>query len=213
QQPTAAALAVGVSIAVKWMSLPLLGFMAWRGGKGHTWQWPRPLFLLATGILPLALAVVPFCEGLRCPIVPFDSPFINYGRSAALIPQLVGGWLPTSIQANWIYGLPLGLLVLLGLTRNGSIWQFLERYLIALMLLSPIIHAWYFTWLTPFAVASRNWGTRLVSVSAFIYFALPYRLALGADGWQLDVWQRWVLWLPFVVGVAWSATGEVTRSR
>ncbi|MEL6157683.1 MAG: glycosyltransferase family 2 protein [Cyanobacteria bacterium J06554_11] len=214
-----AAVAVGLSIAVKWMSLPVLGFVAWRARGGERflglrrwsrqWPWLSALLLLAVGLLPLAVAVLPFCQisdrVLSCPIVPLDSPFINYGRSAALLPQLVAKLWPASVKANWIYGLPLAITVLWGLASRLSIRQFTERYLIALMLLSPIVHAWYFTWLTPFAVASRNWGTRLVSVSAFVYFALPRGLALGTGVWRLDVWQRWVLWAPFVVGLLYSA--------
>ncbi|MEL6902324.1 MAG: glycosyltransferase family 2 protein [Cyanobacteria bacterium J06606_4] len=210
-----AALAVGVSIAVKWMSLPVLAFVAWRGvawrsepGLGR-WRWLSGLLLLGVGLLPLAIAALPFCQlstgGLHCPLVPLDSPFINYGRSAALIPQLVAKLWPASVKANWIYGLPLGLTILWGLASRLSIRQFAERYLIALMVLSPIIHAWYFTWLAPFAVASRNWGTRLVSISGFVYFALPYGLALGTERWQLVAWQRWLLWTPFVVGLLYSA--------
>ena len=81
-----------------------------------------------------------------------------------------------------------------------SVGQFVERYMTALMLLSPIIHAWYFVWLAPFAVASRSWAARLVSLSAFVYFALPYGLALGAESWRLSLAQWGLLWGPFILG-------------
>ena len=54
-----------------------------------------------------------------------------------------------------------------------------------------------FTWLVPFAVASRHWGTRLVSLSAFVYFALPHQLAVGLSDWTLSSVQRFWLWGPF----------------
>lgn len=194
------ALAVGVSVAVKWMSLPLIGFLLWQRRR----QWPWAVGLLIVSVLPMCLAALPFCEGYVCPVVPADSPFVTYGRSAALIPQFVASVWPGSVKANWIFAVPLGAMVVWCGVRSRTLGQFAERYFIALMLLSPIIHAWYFTWLVPFAVASRNWGTRLVSLSVFVYFALPYGLALGQESWVLTGWQRWFLWTPFLVGLVIS---------
>jgi hypothetical protein len=78
-----------------------------------------------------------------------------------------------------------------------------EFYLISLLIFSPIIHAWYFTWLVPFAVFSRNLGTRLVSISAFVYFILQHRKALGDLSWYLTLNERLFMWLPFVFGCLW----------
>ena len=47
------------------------------------------------------------------------------------------------------------------------------------------MHGWYFTWIIPFAVGTKNWGVRLVSLSAFTYFVLPYRQALGDEAQPL----------------------------
>lgn len=197
QKPLISAVGIGLSIAIKWMSLPILGFMLWQQKR----QWQQVALILVLGILPMAIASIPFCQGTSCPVIPLQSPFVNYGRSAAFIPQIVGSLLPDTLQGNWIYALPLAGFVIWNLVHSDSIGQFIERYLIALMLLSPIIHAWYFTWLVPFAVASRNWGTRLVSLSAFVYFALPHGLALGTGSWQLTHWQQWGLWGPFILGL------------
>jgi len=198
-------LALGVSIGVKWMSLPVLGLFAWRS----RWRWWIVMLLL--GALPIAIASLPFCQlhPFSCPVIPLSSPFVIYGRSAALIPQFVAKLWPASIKANWIYAVPLAVVVLWNFRRSVSVTQFIERYLVVLMLLSPIIHAWYFTWLMPFAVASRSWGGRLVSLSAFVYFALPYGLAIGLEDWRLNALQYGLLWVPFVVGlfvsVGWGA--------
>jgi hypothetical protein len=70
-----------------------------------------------------------------------------------------------------------------------------------LMLLSPIIHGWYFVWLIPFAVPRGNWGARLVSLSAFVYFALPS----AGPAWMLSDLQRLMLWLPLILGAPWNA--------
>jgi hypothetical protein len=50
--------------------------------------------------------------------------------------------------------------------------------------------------MVPFAVPSQNWGVRLVSLSAFVYFVLPSRL----PDWRLTLAERLVLWLPLVLG-------------
>lgn len=151
----------------------------------------------------MAIASFPFCQlhPLSCPVVPLSSPFVIYGRSAALIPQFVAMMWPASGKANWIYALPLMGVILWNFRRSVSISQFMGRYFVTLMLLSPIIHAWYFTWLMPFAVASQSWGARLVSLSVFVYFALPYGLAVGIEDWRLNALQYGLLWVPFVIGL------------
>ncbi len=219
-QATKSAFLLGVSIAVKWMSLPVLAFLVWRYRR-RSWV----LTLVVAGLLPLALAILPFCHSGSCSVLPINSDFVTYGRSIALISPVVDALWPRSLQPgwlqptwfvqgppNWIYALPLGLMVLWGMARWRSLGRFTERYLIVLMLLSPIIHAWYFTWLVPFAVASRNWGTRLVSLSAFIYFALPYQLATDVGGWTLSIAQRCWLWGPFLLGLGISALWPANRS-
>lgn len=195
---------MGISIALKWMSLPVLGFMLWQalcrvrvGQLG---------IILLLGCLPFCISALFFCASGSCTLIPTGSVFVAYGRSADLIPYLVSlVWKP-SLQANWIYLLPLGFTVLWLLWRSKYFLQFTESYFLVLLMLSPIVHAWYFTWIVPFAVASRNLGTRWVSISAFIYFVLPYRSATGNPDWFLSIWERGILWLPLMVGWAWSAT-------
>ncbi|MDA0673507.1 MAG: glycosyltransferase family 2 protein, partial [Cyanobacteria bacterium] len=193
------ALLLGISIAVKWVSLPILGFLAWqslRRGKG--WL---ALGVLVAGALPLALSAVPFCSLQACPLIPTGSSFVNYGRSAELIPHVVALVWADSQRINPIFSIPLALLVFGLLRWTKRFAGFSEGYLMGLLMLSPIVHGWYFTWLVPFGVASRNLGIRLLSLSAFIYFALPYRLALGQTGWTLTPLERWGLWLPLLIGV------------
>ena len=211
------AIAIGISIAVKWMSLPALLFLAWRK-RQHI---GAGVALILTGSLPLLLSSVPFCAGsglsLSCPILPLDSSFVSYGRSAALIPNFLADspiaslW-PNIAQTNLIYAVPLGGIILWNL-RVRSLSTFMERYFIGLLLLSPIIHAWYFTWLVPFAVESRQLGTRWVSLSAFVYFALPQGLAKGATEWSLTSAQYALLWLPFVLGFAISSLRSKTFAQ
>jgi hypothetical protein len=197
------ALLLGVSIALKWMSLPILGFILWQPFRQVRIKQISILLLL--GCLPFMISALFFCHSGSCTLIPTESVFVSHGRSAEFVPYLVRLIWQPSLQENWIYTLPLGFAVLLLIWRSQRFLQFAEAYLSVLLLLSPIIHAWYFTWIIPFAVASRNFGVRLLSISAFIYFALPYRQAAGNLDWLLTPWERALLWLPFLLGWGWSA--------
>lgn len=197
-----AALCLGLSVAVKWVSLPLLVFVGWRAGRDRNLGFA--LLTLLVGLLPMAIAALPFCADATCPLVPVSSTFVSHGRSAEFLPYVTSLVWPATLKANWIYGPPLALATLWLLWNSRHFLAFAERYFMVLLALSPIVHAWYFTWLTPFAAASRNWGTRMVGLSAFVYFMLPHRQFLGHGNWFLSNGERIVLWLPYVLGIAYS---------
>lgn len=197
------ALFVGVSIAVKWISLPVLTFVVW-----HALRRGRVGIALLSGIvglLPVGLAAVPFCSPTACPLIKFGSSFVVTGRCAELIPYIVEQLWAPSRWANWLYAFPLALVVVWLLLRATTFHQFTEWYLIGLMVISPIVHFWYFSWMMPFLVFSRNLGIRLISLSAYVYFTLLYMSAAGDYSWILPVTQRHLLWWPFVLGVVWSS--------
>ena len=206
---------VGISIAIKWVSLPILAFVTWK-----TWQKINPKTAIITficGILPLFLAALSFCNAESCHLIPTSSTFVSHGRSAELIPYFLGKIWSASRNTNSIFAIPLGLSVIFLLTKARNFQQFTQGYFFALLTISPIIHGWYFTWIFPFAVATKNLGVRLVSISAFIYFALPYRQALGNKNWRLSMIETLCLWLPFAIGYFWkrveqSAMGIVHRT-
>jgi hypothetical protein len=240
------AIALGLSIALKWMTLPLLAFWfgrvlpsrLWRrtdGAKGvpsvpstvPTQQptaqgsWTTSLLRLLSlgliGALPMVISALPFCRPTSCPLIPTGSVFVSHGRSAELIPYWIAKVWDYSRWHNWLYLIPLAIAlgVLIGLDGRRPVGDhrsiqrptfqafgnFAEGYFWALLLLSPIVHVWYFTWLVPFAVASGHWGTRLISLSGFAYFALPHQMALGDFSWVLGDFQRWLLWIPGLIGL------------
>jgi alpha-1,6-mannosyltransferase len=53
----------------------------------------------------------------------------------------------------------------------------------------------------------------LLSLSAFVYFVLPYRQALGDRHWHLTDSETWLLWLPLILGWGWSYGRSLTASR
>ncbi|NJR62724.1 MAG: hypothetical protein HC769_30380 [Cyanobacteria bacterium CRU_2_1] len=192
------ALLVGISVAVKWVSLPVLGFLVWRSLRQlKVWQ---AVCIAMLAALPMILATLPFCQSSACPLVPTSSVFVSYGRSAEFIPHFVAKVWQNSLQTNSIYLFTLALFVLWLTLRARRFQKFAEWYWFGLLTITPIIHFWYFTWIVPFAVPSQNWGVRLVSLSAFVYFVLPSRL----PDWRLTETERLLLWLPFILGWFWS---------
>jgi len=195
----AGALLLGLSIAIKWISLPVLGFLVWRSLRAR-----RPglaLGVAALALLPMAASALAFCEPGSCALVPTGSAFVRHGRSAELLPHLVGLLWGATRQSNALFLLaPLPLLALITL-RAGSVAAFCRWWFLYLFFTSPIIHAWYFSWLIPFAVPNGHWGARLVSGSAFLYFVLPSRLPI----WELTEPERLLLWAPLLLGTALSA--------
>ena len=197
-----AALFIGISVAVKWISLPILGFISWQAWRKINCQ--TATIVIVGGILPICLSALFFCDVNSCSLIPTSSTFISHGRSAEFLPHLLAKiWYP-STKTNSIFALPLGLATLLLIWRSRNFQQFALGFFAYLYVISPIIHCWYFTWIVPFAVETKNWGVRLLSISAFIYFALPYRQALGDLRWNLTDLETWLLWLPFAIGFSWS---------
>ena len=196
------ALLIGISVAVKWVSLPILGFFCWLTWRKFNLK--TALISLVCGVIPLSLTALSFCSPNACSLIPTSSNFVVNGRSAELLPHLLAKiWYP-STQSNSIFVLPLGLVTLWLFWRSQNLQQFALGFFFSLLIISPIIHAWYFTWMIPFAVGTKNWGVRLVSISALVYFVLPYRQALGGRNWNLTDTETWLLWLPFIVGWGWS---------
>ena len=191
-------LLIGISIAVKWISLPILSYVVWQAFRQLGIK--LAIVVMLCGFLPLVVSSIPFCHNGECPLIPTGSVFVSYGRSAEFIPYLVEKIWEPSRWENWLYLFPLGLTGIWLLWRGKTFQKFAEWYFFTLLILSPIIHAWYFTWLAPFAVVNQNLGVRFVSVSAFIYFALQHRMALGNYDWLLMDRERLLLWLPFLLG-------------
>ena len=195
-------LLIGMSIAVKWISFPILGWLSWQAWRKINLK--MAIIISICGILPIFFTALYFCNTDSCYLIPTGSTFVSHGRSAEFLPHLLAKVWHSSIKTNSIFALPLGIVTLFLLFIAANFQQFVLGFFAALLIISPIIHAWYFTWIIPFAVGTKNWGVRLVSLSAFVYFVLPYRQALGNPNWNLTETETWLLWLPFLLGYGWS---------
>ncbi len=205
------ALLLGISIAIKWVSLPILGFLAWQAWRKLNLK--QVIAILIYGFLPLIFTTVDFCNSSFCSLIPNSSTLIFPGRSADLLPYILARIWQPFLKTKAILMIALGLVGIWLLWYKKTFRQFAEGYLFTLLIFSPLIHSWYFTWIIPFAVPTQNLGVRLVSISAFIYFVLPYRQALGDRNWQLNEVETFWLWFPFIMGYGWSLWRQRNKNQ
>jgi len=200
-----AAFWLGVSIGIKWVSAPLALWLCWRA-----WREKNRHLALKCGLwagLPTLLAM----GAIGCWIpLPDMAPreFALAARSAELIPKFIALFLPVTEGMNWIFLPPLAAVAGLLILRCRRWTSMAEGFFFSLFVLSPALHAWYFLWMVPFAVVTRNWGTRWVSLSAFVYFILQERTARNTDSdtnpWVLTWWETSLLYGPFLLGFLFS---------
>lgn len=201
----ACALLIGAAAAIKWITFPMMLWIAWRvASKGN---WRRAIGFLCVAALPFFLVWPIVTRGhLTAPLIPSD--FALHARSCELIPAIVSWIRPDRFWRNSIYLFPLAVLSLWLIARCPNFVRFAEGYLLLLLTLSPMVHAWYFTWLIPFAVFTRNVGTIAVSLTAFAYFGIPsMHEMLDRDPTLVGV-QRAFIWLPLIAGFAWTRCGQ-----
>ncbi len=201
---------LGLSVALKYVSAPLAVFAVLMMVRRDGWR----AAVVGAGLvaLPGLLALAAFWGSFGVhPLGPAE--FGAVARSAELIPRFVGDFWERSLKWNSLFAIPLAGVILWRLWRSRALLAFGEEALLATFVLSPVVHAWYFVWAIPFAVASRNLGLRLVGVSAFVYFSLEYRQAVSAPRWRMTPVELALLWSPLVLGFAWSRWRERAARR
>ena len=86
--------------------------------------------------------------------------------------------------------------------RRGVLWVWG-----ALLLLSPVVHAWYAVWVLPVAVwrgsPARPWV--VLSVSMFGYFLLWDVNHESGRPWMEPFWLRALIYLPPILALAWTS--------
>jgi alpha-1,6-mannosyltransferase len=193
----AAALFVGVSVAIKLVSLPVLAWMGWKFLRRGMWK--QMIIVSIAGSAPFLLSwgLMGMLLGEVGPLLP--SEFTLKARSCEVVPWLVGLIWPVASESNGWIAIVFTLVVFGQIFWIQKFRIFVEYLLVAFFILGPVNHAWYFIWLIPFAVASGNWGTRLLSVSGFVYFWLQHTNVVSGV-WEQSIYERMLLWVPFFLG-------------
>jgi rSAM/selenodomain-associated transferase 1 len=204
QQLLIQSLLVGLSIAIKWMSAPAALWLAWNAYRRAGWK--EAALSATAAALPTIAGAAFYLWGHGPPSFPAE--FANVARSTEFIPWFVQQIWPWSYRHNWLFGIPLALFCCYGLRRRMPLGNYLEGYFILLLLCAPLFHHWYASWPILFAVASRNLGIRLFSISSFLYFLQVHRYTLTGDidpgAWNLEFGERMALWLPLLFGGLYS---------
>jgi len=199
---------LGTAVAIKWLALPLL---AWAGWQLVCREWKDKRFGIiftgaALGAAPLVVSFVAlslwtgeWTHQLHPPL------FSQYARSAEFLPGIVGAFWEQSRYHNQWFAIPLAAIWTVIILRVVRFERAAEWIFFSTFVFSPMMHAWYFTWIIPFAVVTRNKGTLAVSASCFVYFLLHLRIDLPLGNWVLTPLESSLLWLPFMVGFLISA--------
>ncbi len=194
-----ASFAIGAGIALKWIALPLAGWILWQVfcSKKH-----QKLFLIFLALsLPMigSWTLLSFWTN-EWTLQIFPQHFTQYVRSVELIPAFVGYFWKESLKHNDWFLFPLALCWLVTIFRIRSYERAVEWIFFLLWIFSPMMHAWYFTWMIPFAVLTRNRGSIAISISGFFYFSIHHYFQSPGGQWELPPQIAFLMWAPLILG-------------
>ncbi|MBT5900727.1 MAG: glycosyltransferase family 2 protein [Opitutaceae bacterium] len=197
---------LGVGAGVKWITAPLVAWVVWAKVKRRDFK--GAVVLALVGMLPVVLALAWFKIdfGEIGPLAP--KTFVKEARTSELFPWLLECVWPASAYKNGgliVFFAPVAAWIFFS---AKTLRRFAENFLVALLVFAPSVHAWYFVWVIPFAVSSRNLGVRWLGLSGFVYFWLwEHQAQTGA--WSQSPVEKILLWAPFLLGFWWSRSREV----
>jgi hypothetical protein len=78
------------------------------------------------------------------------------------------------------------------------------------LVLSPVFHPWYCTWILPLATWRRAFAWHVLSVTLFAYF-LFWNERLFALPWHAEPWLRVIIVGPPLVATIWLGLAHKTQ--
>jgi len=199
------AIAFGAAISIKLVPVLLLPACAFALGR-RAWALGLSLGIPALLSLPFGVPRVPIWKSL--------GQFIYVARVNDAFWWIVEEtfW-PNPHQKNYSYNLVIviaGVVVALLFFwnwRRGVFWS-----LGTALILSPVLHPWYVTWILPLAVWRRVGAWQVLSVTIFAYY-LFWDERLFRLPWHSDPWLRGFIFLPPIVAALVAAFRHPERSR
>jgi hypothetical protein len=193
----AASVAFGIAISIK--LVPALLLLCCVFALGY-----RAITLIVSAAIPLLLSLfygypkIPIWESLR--------RFAHVTRLNDLFWWLIEEtvW-PNPHQKNYHYNVIL--LVAVAVVSLAFFWNWRRGLLWALgtaLILSPVLHPWYCTWILPLATWRRAYAWHVLSVTLFAYY-LFWNERLFALPWHSEPWLRTVIMIPPLTAAVWSA--------
>jgi hypothetical protein len=192
----AAGVALGLAISIKIVPLLLLPVCVFALGR-------RAWALLFSLAIPLCLSL-PYGFP-RLAIWKSLGQFIHVARVNDIFWWLVEEtfW-PNPHQKNYSYNVIIVIAVLVVSLffirhwKRGLFWVMGTA-----LILSPVLHPWYCTWILPFAAWRRNDAWQVLSVTIFAYY-LFWNERLFLLPWHSEPWLRGFILIPPIVAALFS---------
>jgi alpha-1,6-mannosyltransferase len=199
----AASAAFGIAISVK--LVPALLLLCCVFALGY-----RAITLTVSAAIPLGLSLlygypsIPIWDSLR--------RFAHVTRLNDLFWWLIEEtvW-PNPHQKNYHYNVIVVIcvvLVSLLFWRNwkrGMIWAFGTA-----LILSPVLHPWYCTWVLPLAAWRRAYAWFVLSITLFAYF-LFWNERLFLLPWRSEPWMRAIIIVPVLAAAALMGLAQMSQ--
>ncbi|HEX4632117.1 MAG TPA: hypothetical protein VH188_14260 [Chthoniobacterales bacterium] len=184
----AASAAFGIAISIK--LVPALLLLCCVFALGH-----RAVTLIVSAAIPLLLSL--FYGYPRIPIWESLRRFAHVTRLNDLFWWLIEEtvW-PNPHQKNYHYNVILFIavavisLIFFWNWKRGMLWA-----LGTALILSPVLHPWYCTWILPLATWRRAYAWHVLSVTLFAYY-LFWNERLFALPWHSEPWLRAFIAVP-----------------
>ncbi len=199
------AAALGVAISIKLIPLLLLPVCAFAIGR-RAWALGLSLGIPALLSLPFGVPQVPIWQSL--------GKFIYVARLNDMFWWLIEEtfW-PNPHQKNFSYNVVIitaVVVVSLFFIRNwrrGLLWAMGTA-----LILSPVLHPWYVTWILPLAAWRRIDAWQVLSVTVFAYY-LFWNERLFLLPWHSEPWLRGFILIPPIVAMLFGLRRKVQSSE
>jgi hypothetical protein len=192
----AGAIALGLAISIKLVPLLLLPVCIFALQR-RAWALLLSLVIPALLSLPYGFPQVPIWKSL--------GQFIYVARVNDMFWWLVEEtfW-PNPHQKNYQYNVIIVIAVVIVSLffirqwKRGLFWAMGTA-----LVLSPVLHPWYCTWILPFAAWRRNDAWQVLSVTIFAYY-LFWNERLFLLPWHSEPWLRGFIFIPPIVAALFS---------
>ncbi len=188
---------LGTAIAAKLIAAVLLPWFALRRPKAAA----IALLVAATTYLPYLGAG----RGLAESLVRFSSgpTFMSLAHSLIDLP------VDDRVLRVAAVALLAAVCVVLAIRRRDPI-EYAVGATGAMLMLMPVVHAWYLTWIVLWMPISLRARWLAAAGAMVVYYEAAYAQAFTGE-WALPAWAPWVVWGVF--GVTWAIEIAVRRRR
>lgn len=176
---------LGLAISAKVVAVVLLPWLLWRHWRSAL----VAILVLAATYLPYASAGWGLFESLLR--FPQADVFFSFLPSIGLVDQPIAG---SSVVAAAL----LGAIVVASAVMRKDFVTFAGDALMALLLLMPVVHAWYLTWVLVFVPLRMRWCWVMASGAMVAYYE-AWRVQAETGVWSMPPWAAQVVWAVWLI--------------